>query len=107
MMGRMKFQFGTSSLLLATAFIGIGLAGTAATSRFLEDKYLSSPFPPSYLGMKVSLVASYLFVVGPVWLPAAFASYAVGRRALTAKILFVFAIAEVLAVAAMFTWGLR
>jgi hypothetical protein len=84
----MKFQFGTSALLLATAFIAISMSGLVAVHNF---------FQPSRFDMGVGELST-LACGAPFWTTIAFIAYALGKNRLTAKSIFAFGIAEAAAV---------
>jgi hypothetical protein len=83
-----KFQFGTSTLLLAMAFSGIVIGGFLPIWR---------AFAPAD---KASVVPFY-GVVSPIWVTSLFIGYALGRKTLTPKLLIAFAICEAIAVGVM------
>jgi hypothetical protein len=87
----MKPQFGTSALLLATAFAAICASGMLPYWRE------STPHDWAYLGWLLPLMTPILF-------PFLFLAYALGRRALTAKIVLAFAISEAAAVGVFWAW---
>jgi hypothetical protein len=77
----MKFQFSTSTLLLATSFVAICICGLVIRIRALSN----------WVGLLVFLTAldnAYF------WAPLVFAAYSIGRRKLTWQIVVSFAIVE-------------
>jgi hypothetical protein len=92
----MRFQFGTSTLLLATAFIAISMSGVAAVNRLLQ---------PSLENMGVGELST-LAIGAPLWTPITFAAYALGKNRLTAKSVGLFAVTEAAAIGC-FLWWLR
>jgi hypothetical protein len=88
----MKFQFGTSTLLLTTAFIAICVGGILPFGRELSSG-------------EWSYVGRILLLMAPILSPCLFVAYAVGRRTLTAKIVLAFAISEAAAVGVF--WALK
>jgi len=78
----MRFQFSTSTLLLAVTIVAITCAGSIAWARVFEvnPAVVSGVF---YIGM-----------TSPLWTPIAFLAFAIGRRSMTAKLVVAFAILE-------------
>ena len=95
MMGGMKLQFGTRGLLLAAATAAIVCAGAIAWGRV---------YYPS--GTSIWPILYYLTLVGPLWTPFAFITFAIGQKSLTTKMVIAFAIAETIAVGIQFGAGL-
>ena len=87
----MKLQFSTSTLLSAVAFAGITLGGYVAVWRYVISLDSTAPRQTAF-----NLGATF-FAVSPYWMPLLFASYALGRRKLTAALIVVFALFEVAA----------
>jgi hypothetical protein len=83
----LRVQFGTSSLLSATTFIGICLGGAIPFFRAFSGRWDG--------------VWSVLGVLSPIFVPFLFVAYALGRRTLSTKIVFAFAISEAAAVGAL------
>jgi hypothetical protein len=90
----MKFQFGTSTLLLATAFSAISVSGLAAVHKWLQ---------PSRLDIGVGELST-LAAGAPLWTPIAFVAYALGKNRLTVKSVVVFAVAEAAAIGWFLWW---
>jgi hypothetical protein len=90
----MKFQFSISAILLATAFVGICLAGMLPFWRELtpSDKVL---------------IPRFLLTMGPILIPFLFTACAMGRKALTRWIILAFATTEAAAVFVFWSliWG--
>jgi hypothetical protein len=84
----MKYQFGTPTLLLAAAFIGICLAG------FVAEHKITSPNGISWEWFEWRWTIGEICVAGPVYVPAIFLAFALGRRAMTVRILLAFALTE-------------
>jgi hypothetical protein len=87
----MTFQFSTSTMMLLTAFIAISLGGAM----------------PLVRGMKPvdwEVAALGTAILSPLWVPVMFASYAIGRRAVTPKVVALFAAIEGTIVAAFCVW---
>lgn len=70
---------------MTTAFIGVWLAGSMAAWDYLN------PYQHQYLVQKVGLMS-------PFWAPFVFAAYALGRKAVTGKLVIAFAVAELVAI---------
>ena len=77
----MRFQFATSTLLIAAAFVAVWVGGIVAAWRLLV------PAQQEYL-------AQTLLWLGPFWFPFVFVAYALGRRTITAKCVLAFALSE-------------
>jgi len=82
----------TKTLLLWTAFVVIACVGMLAWG----VEFYS---PAITLAARIGNVLHYLAVGAPIWLPFAFLVYCLGCRNLTARILIVFAVSEIVAVA--------
>ena len=87
----MKFQFSTSTLLLATAFVAITIGGIGTVHKLFD-----SPFTSSITGSAAAAGA-------PLWLPVVFGAYAFARNRLDVKCVIAFAVTEALAVI-WFAW---
>jgi hypothetical protein len=88
--GGMRFQFTIRTLLLAFAFGGLSLWG------FLHWHYRETHSfgrPPSLLNE-----VSEFFYEALIWVPLIFLAYAIGRKALTVRIVIVFGVAEASAI---------
>ncbi len=85
----MKLQFSTASLLLATTFIAIAAGGMV-------------PFWQALAPNEHAFVAYLLEALSPVIIPFLFVAFALGRRALTVRIVIAFAIGEGAAIALWF-----
>jgi hypothetical protein len=102
----MKLQFSVRALFLATAIAGLWMGGVLAiplvvaiTSRESIDTYRH--LDPAWCAISAASFA-------PIWVPAVFLAYAIGRRKLTAKFVLVFAVGVALAlgiVAIGFVWA--
>lgn len=77
----MRLQFATSTLLTATAFIAVWMAGIVTAWR---------PLVPAQQEYLVQIV----LWLGPFWFPFVFAAYALGRRTITASCVLAFAVSE-------------
>jgi hypothetical protein len=84
----MKFQFGTRALLLATAYVAVACGGWIGTLK------MDAGYPSEAVRQVLGMIAIYC----PFWLPFVFLGFAVGRRALTARAVTVFALSEAAAV---------
>jgi hypothetical protein len=91
----LRFQFGTSTLLLATAFAGICLTGMGAAIKVISPNGVSADL------QEWRWVIAELCLAGPFYLPAIFIAYALGRRALTARAVLAFALLEAIVVACL------
>lgn len=85
----MKFQFSTSTALLATAFVAVSAGGIAPYLRRMAAD--SGGVPTERIAWEL---VQFISALTPLLTPFLFAAYAAGRRALTAKIVLAFAIAE-------------
>jgi hypothetical protein len=85
----MKFQFGIKTILLATTVVAISCSAMIAFTKAVGYGSFGWVY-------QVVLLTS----VG--WLPFAFAAFAIGRRALTARMVVAFASAETSAVGLAF-----
>jgi hypothetical protein len=94
-MTRMKLQFGVRSLLLTTAFVGVWFGAGIAIPNVFHSFILGAP------GIDRRELAVGLVTLSPVWFPFAFVGYALGQRAITAKMLLALVVAEALALCAM------
>jgi hypothetical protein len=94
----MKLQFGTPAILLGTAFIAVWLGGYFATLARNAREFNFAATPLLWDTILIWGPVSY----SPIWLPLVFLGYAAGRRAISLKFVVAFAIAEALAVAAVF-----
>jgi hypothetical protein len=81
----MKLQFSTKTILLVIAGVAIGCAGNAAWSM------IGGTTP-------ISVALTVIATSTPLWMPFAFAAFAIGRKSLTAKTILALAIAEALSV---------
>ena len=86
----MRFQFGTSAILLCTAFVAISLGSGLSVWKSAIGVH------PGYA---VTDVTKALLLLSPYWLPSVFAAYALGRRELSWRLVILFALAEVAVVA--------
>ena len=88
----MKLQFSTKSMLWATAFVAVTIAGIGPLWQTLfgvvELRGVSSVL--TYLW-------NYAVFMLPIFLPLIFAAYAIGRRSITWQIVLSFAATEVVA----------
>jgi hypothetical protein len=86
----MKIQFGTGSLLLATAFASIWAGGAIA---LLKEGWRTE--------VDGSFMIWLLLDLSPAWVPVAFLGYVIGRRNITVKFVLVFAATEIALIGAM------
>jgi hypothetical protein len=91
----MKFQFGTSTLLLATAVIAITCGGVGTWVLLLRQRSLASTLPWDLI---IAVNRVYL----PLWVPVLFVAYAIGRKALTVPMVITFAVAETISLGIMY-----
>ena len=83
----MKLQFSVSTLLLFTAAIAIAVTGIQTWALIFPHNDRSPIERITWcLGLAVELL--------PVWLPFAFATYAIARRTLSLRMILVFALVE-------------
>jgi hypothetical protein len=83
-------RYQTKTLLLAVAVAAISIGGFLPWHD-VERHSFGGPTPP------LEEARDY-FVESLIWVPPIFIAYAIGRRALTVRIVIAFAIAELLAV---------
>jgi hypothetical protein len=77
-------RFSTSTLLLSVAVAAVSFGGSvAAWGRKIQARYF-------FVGVGLD---------APLWLPITFVAFAVGRKALTVRMVVAFAVAEAAAVA--------
>jgi hypothetical protein len=86
---RMKFQFGTRTMLLATATIAIALGGILGW-----EQIIGLPSADRRLLWTVEIVP----FAAPIWLPIAFGAFAIGRKAITVRMVVALAIAQAVGV---------
>ena len=79
-----RFQFSTSSILLATSFVGICIGGMLPLGRRMTPN-------------DQALIGWVMFVMSPFWVPFLYIAYAMGRRTLTLKTVLAFAVTELAA----------
>ena len=88
----MRFQFSTRQILLATAFIAITCGGIVAYRKITGPFVREAALPWLVLGTHVALTS-------PLWVPGLFVAYGIaGRRALSTRVVVIFALVEVGAV---------
>ena len=93
----MKFQFTARTMMLATGFLAIVMAGYGlAWQRFARHE--ATRDATWLLKLTFWGVAAY----GPFWIPLTFVVYTLGRRALTVRMVIAFAIIEAISVPAMY-----
>lgn len=78
-------------MMLLTTFIAISLGGAMPLARVM------TPVDWDLAGLVVA-------VLTPLWVPLMFGSYAIGRRAVTPKLVAIFAAIEGTIVAAFYVW---
>jgi hypothetical protein len=89
-LGLPQLHFGTSTLLLATAFAAVCIGGTLPFWRALTPRDWDN-------------VAPFFGTLLPLLIPCVFVGVVVGRRALTLRTVLAFAISEAIA-AGIFLW---
>jgi hypothetical protein len=87
---RLRFQFGLRTLSLAMTFASVASGGVLA----LLNRGLA-------FDVEWSFTVWILIVTSPAWIPFAFLSFAIGRRQLTARTVFVFSAVEIASIAIM------
>ena|SRR6478752_8802696 len=90
MMGGMKPQYTTATLLLTTTALAIALAGMLGWGQLAGWFNHSSEW-------SLFRVLSIVLSVGPLWVPIGFAGFVIGRRQITILSVIVLAILEVAA----------
>lgn len=85
-MGVMRFQFSMKTILLVFVVFAISCAAIL---------FWSIRVVPG--GISFWRTIEWLLINSFVWVPAIFTAYAIGRRALTARMVICFAIAEAIA----------
>ena len=88
----MKLQFRTSDLFIATTFIAVSVGGFYALMR---------QFPTVSV---LDTLIGFAVIQSPFWLPLVFLGYAIGRRAMTVRLLIVFIVAEAIGLGLMLYW---
>jgi hypothetical protein len=83
----MRFQFGTSTLLLAVAVVAITCFG-------IEEWYRV----PSQTMLGFNVTLKILFCDAPFWIPQIFLAYGIGRKCLTKWMVIAYALAITAAV---------
>ncbi len=89
-----QFQFGTKSILLATAVVAITCGGVIATGRIWRPGGLS-PIP--YDRILLMFLAN-----APIWTPVVFVAFALGRKKLTVPMTIAFALMEAAAIGILY-----
>jgi hypothetical protein len=84
----MRFQFSTSTLMLATTTAAITCAGLFSLMKLDGRSDESLALLPGFIGF-----------TAPLTVPAAFLGFAIGRKSLTVRTVIVFTVAEIAAVA--------
>jgi hypothetical protein len=87
----MKLQFGTRPLFFTAAFVAIALCGF-----FYWEKFTGIPGTDKLWNLRRACMA--LGMLSPLWVPLAFLSFAVGRKALSARMMIGLAVLEVAAI---------
>jgi hypothetical protein len=82
---RMKFQFGTKTILLVTAIVAIACGGMLGW-----EQIVGLPAANRGLIWTVEIIP----FAAPIWIPIAFVAFAIGRKALTVRMVVALAITQ-------------
>lgn len=94
----MKVQFGTRTLLIATAFIGLWVGASTALPSVLRLA-LGLPSDDTVWVNSYETMAIYLGMTAPLSAPIAIVGYGLGRTSLTVRMAIAAGVAEALALA--------